>query len=111
MNARSAPARFRQGSGRLCLDFARTLRYRGTPSTTEELGGPEALAAWVAQCGPYGPSGSSGGGRVLGLPSEEDVRAARALREAAYALVTAALGPEGPGAVSTAARGRLNRAA
>ena len=45
-------ARFRQGAGRLSLDFVRTLRRRGKPGVVEELPDPEALAAWVTQCGP-----------------------------------------------------------
>ena len=35
--------RFRSGAGRPCLDFIRTLRYRGTPSETEELSDARAL--------------------------------------------------------------------
>jgi predicted RNA-binding Zn ribbon-like protein len=97
--------RFRQGAGRLCLDFVRTLRYRGTPEVTEELTDPEALAAWVAQCGPFG-----GTGRVP-LPARAAVDEARALREAVHALVMASLRDGGPAAVGTSARNRLNRAA
>lgn len=104
MSANVTPPRFRQGSGRLCLDFIRTLRYRGTPEATEELAGPEALAAWVTQFGPCGAA-------PVPRPSEADVRDARALREAVHALVTAAMGAEGPAAVSVSARTRLNRAA
>lgn len=44
--------RFRQGSGRLCLDFLRTLRHRGRPDAAEELTDPAALAAWVRQFAP-----------------------------------------------------------
>lgn len=105
MDASAAPVRFRQGAGRLCLDFIRTLRYRDTPGATEELPDAEALAAWVAQCGPCG------GGRAVPSPCEDDVREARALREAVYCLITAALGPAGPAAAGGAARARLNRAA
>jgi predicted RNA-binding Zn ribbon-like protein len=94
---------FREGAGRLCLDFLRTLRYRGTPDATEELARPADLAAWVRQCGPCG--GASG------AVDEEGVREGRALREAVYELVTAAGGPGGPGAASSGARSRVNRAA
>jgi predicted RNA-binding Zn ribbon-like protein len=98
--------RFRQGAGRLCLDFVRTLRHRGTPQVTEELGEPEALAEWVRQCGPCGGAPGS-----VPLPDGARVRAARELREAVYGLVMAALGPEGASGAGSAARGRLNRAA
>ncbi|WUH93071.1 CGNR zinc finger domain-containing protein [Streptomyces sp. NBC_00433] len=97
----TAPPRFRQGSGRLCLDFLRTLRYRGTPAVTEELADAAALVAWVRQCGPA----------VEGPRSAPDVLAARALREAVYAVITAAIAPGGPALPATAARTRLNRAA
>ncbi|MFD0576715.1 ABATE domain-containing protein [Dactylosporangium darangshiense] len=43
---------FRQGAGRLCLDFTRTLRHRGTDHAVEELPDGPSLSAWVAQCGP-----------------------------------------------------------
>ena len=39
---------FRTGSGRICLDFIRTLRWRGSDEETEELDTPEALRAWAA---------------------------------------------------------------
>ena len=54
MATTSDTVRFREGAGRLCLDFIRTLRYRGTPSQTEELPDGAALAAWIRQCGSYG---------------------------------------------------------
>ncbi|WNI15957.1 CGNR zinc finger domain-containing protein [Actinacidiphila sp. ITFR-21] len=102
----AAPVRFRQGSGRLCLDFLRTLRYRGTPEVTEELAEPEALAAWVAQCGPFGD-----GTVPVPVPAPGQLREAVTLREAVHALVLAALGPDGPAALPPAARTRLNSAA
>lgn len=119
MNDSAAPGRFRQGSGRLCLDFLRTLRHRGTPEVTERLTDPEALAAWVRQCGPCcdaltagpaagGPAGRSGAERP---PGAGQLRDAQALREAVYVSVLAALGPEGPCAVGAEARRRLNDAA
>ncbi|WP_381562412.1 CGNR zinc finger domain-containing protein [Streptomyces eurythermus] len=74
--------RFRQGSGRLCLDFARTLRLRGTAEAVEELPDTEALAAWVRQCGPC-PAGA--GDVTPGL-----VRAAQEVREAVHRLIVAA---------------------
>ncbi|MFC4033642.1 CGNR zinc finger domain-containing protein [Streptomyces polygonati] len=98
------PARFRQGSGRLCLDFLRTLRFRNTPEVTEELADPEALTAWVRQCGPCGEG-------PVAAPAPGRVAEARALREAVHALILAALGPDGPAAIPAAARARLNSAA
>jgi predicted RNA-binding Zn ribbon-like protein len=106
MRETTAPPRFRQGSGRLCLDFLRTLRYRGTPGVTEELADPAALTAWVRQCGP-----PVDGPRSAAPPTPADVLAARALREAAYALITAVTAAGGPVAVAATARTRLNRAA
>lgn len=102
----TATPRFRQGAGRLSLDYLRTLRYRGTPGVTEELADPAALVAWVRQCGPL-----IDGPRSAPLPTAADVLAARALREAAYALVTTAVATGGPVAPAAAARTRLNRAA
>jgi predicted RNA-binding Zn ribbon-like protein len=46
--------RFRAGAGRLCLDFIRTLRYRGTPSEVEELPDAAAWGAWIDAFGPFG---------------------------------------------------------
>jgi|GEM_PF-6388599 len=37
--------RFREGAGRLCLDYLRTLRH----GALEELSDAEALAAWIEQ--------------------------------------------------------------
>jgi predicted RNA-binding Zn ribbon-like protein len=76
----TSTTRFRQGAGRLCLDFIRTLRWPGTPSATEELPDAAALAAWIGQFGPLkvAPSESVG------------VAEAHALREAIRDLVDAA---------------------
>jgi predicted RNA-binding Zn ribbon-like protein len=97
--------RFRSGSGRLCLDFMRTLRLRGTDEETEELGTPEALAAWVAQLGPY-PAGTA-----VPAPAPDVLRRAHAVREAVYALLTAARTPAGPASCPPGERDVLNRAA
>jgi len=104
MTDTTAPVRFRQGAGRLSLDFLRTLRHRDTPEAVEELADPEALAAWVRQCGPYGDSPPH-------TPSREQLRDARALREAVHALIGAALGPDGPAAIPAVTRRDLNSAA
>ncbi|MEV6007580.1 CGNR zinc finger domain-containing protein [Streptomyces sp. NPDC051976] len=110
MSDSAAPAegsRFREGAGRLCLDFVRTLRHRGKGEVSEELADPAALSAWVRQCGPCTtPPGTP--------PTQDEVRDARALREAVHELLTAAMGaPEGGilNPLSAAARARLNQAA
>lgn len=103
MSPPTAAAPFRQGAGRLCLDFIRTLRYRGTDQVTEELTGPDALAAWIHQLGPYdGDPPAVTGTQVLD---------ARRLREAIYALLAAARGTAGPKATGPAALRRINGAA
>ncbi|WP_234367524.1 CGNR zinc finger domain-containing protein [Streptomyces pluripotens] len=97
--------RFRSGAGRLCLDFMRTLRLRGMEGATEELPTPEALAAWVAQLGPY-PAGVA-----VPVPTQDVLRQARQLREAVYALLVAARGDSGPGGCPPGDRALLNQAA
>jgi predicted RNA-binding Zn ribbon-like protein len=75
---------FRTGSGRMSLDFIRTLRWRGTAQALEELATPEALTAWVAQLGPYAP------GTEIPTPAQRTLDTARDAREAVYALLKAA---------------------
>ncbi|WP_262060222.1 CGNR zinc finger domain-containing protein [Streptomyces sp. STR69] len=82
--------RFRQGAGRLCLDFIRTLRHRGSPGVVEELPDAEALSAWVRQCGPCETGGHA------------DAARARDLREAVYVLITDARSGRMPDANSLA---------
>ncbi|NUS13036.1 MAG: hypothetical protein HOY69_16830, partial [Streptomyces sp.] len=106
MGDTTAAPRFRQGAGRLCLDYVRTLRYRGTPGVQEELPDGAALAAWVRQCGP-----AVDAVRSAAPPAEDAVREARALREAVYAHVAAARAGDGPAGSGPAVRNRLNRAA
>jgi predicted RNA-binding Zn ribbon-like protein len=98
----SAP-RFRQGAGRLCLDFVRTLRNRGTAGAVEELVDGPALAAWTAQIGPVLPGPEQ-------TPTSRQVSEARALREAIYELIATAR-TTGPGSCGRAARELVNRAA
>jgi predicted RNA-binding Zn ribbon-like protein len=74
-------ARFRQGAGRICLDFLRTLRYRGRPGETEELGDEAALGDWLAQFGPA---------LTAQVPSAAELAGARRLRESIYDLITTA---------------------
>jgi predicted RNA-binding Zn ribbon-like protein len=74
-------ARFRQGTGRISLDFIRTLRYRGRPGETEEFGNEAALADWLAQFGPALPDT---------FPSAAELAGSRRLREAICELITAA---------------------
>ncbi|WP_410787934.1 CGNR zinc finger domain-containing protein [Kribbella sp. C-35] len=96
------PLTFRSGSGRLCLDFLRTLRLRGQDGAAEELDSPEALAAWVAQLGPY-PDDA-----VVPVPSDAVLRQARDVRESVHAVLAAARsGSDSP----EADRALLNKAA
>ena len=84
--------RFRSGAGRPCLDFIRTLRYRGTAEEREELPDAAAWGAWIDQLGPFSSPVR---------PSSTDVDDARAVREAIRALLT--------GQVPEPVRRRLNR--
>jgi predicted RNA-binding Zn ribbon-like protein len=93
---------FREGAGRLCLDFVRTLRHRGTPEAEEELPGPAALDAWVRRFGPCADPPAA---------TPALAREARGLREAIHALVVAGCGAGGVGSAGPAAREVLNRAA
>ncbi|SEF32438.1 Conserved protein containing a Zn-ribbon-like motif, possibly RNA-binding [Amycolatopsis pretoriensis] len=74
----------------MCLDFIRTLRYRGTPSETDELPDAEAWGAWIDQLGPFTTQ-----------VKPESASDAQALREAIHELLT--------GEVREAVRRRLNR--
>ncbi|MCO6007208.1 ABATE domain-containing protein [Actinoallomurus purpureus] len=96
--------RFREGAGRLCLDFIRTLRYRGTSSASEELPDGAALATWVRQCGPCAPDDTV-------APDPAQAARARELREAVHALVIAAVRTEDPASCGDTALRHLNRAA
>ncbi|MER6800487.1 ABATE domain-containing protein, partial [Amycolatopsis mediterranei] len=84
--------KFRAGAGRLCLDFIRTLRYRGTPSETEELPDAAAWGAWIDRFGPFATP-------VRPVSAGD----ARAVREAIHELLTASARPS--------TRQRLNRVA
>lgn len=93
---------FRQGAGRLSLDFIRTLRHRGTPDAVEELPDARAAAAWITQFGPCPATGETG---------ETTAATARRLREAVYELITAARGPDGIGSCPAGAREVVNEIA
>jgi predicted RNA-binding Zn ribbon-like protein len=69
-------------SGRACLDFMGTLKYRGGAESEELLNGPECLSEWALHGGLVGAA--------VGV-TEEDLRAAIAVREAGYRVVTARL--------------------
>lgn len=84
--------RFRSGAGRLCLDFLRTLRYRGTSDATEELPDGASLRAWAEEFGSFGEMPAS----------DASARDARALREAIHELLTETV-------VRPVVRQRLNR--
>jgi predicted RNA-binding Zn ribbon-like protein len=100
-------ADFRRGAGRLSLDFVRTLRNRGTAAAVEELPDASALAAWVAQFGPF--PARPGAGQEHGAAGQAVT--ARRLREAVYQLIIAARGPGGAGSCPQAARQTVNEAA
>lgn len=108
--AAGSAGRFRQGAGRLCLDFVRTLRYRGTSAETEELPDFAAIAAWVAQCGPCGAV-QAGPDLMHPDAAEHGTRRVRALREAVYELIQAGRSPGGVAAGDPAARDLVNAAA
>ncbi|WP_433433162.1 CGNR zinc finger domain-containing protein [Nonomuraea sp. CA-141351] len=101
---------FRQGSGRLCLDFVRTLRRRGTAAAEEELPDAGALEAWVRQCGPCDPWPVASPEADDGSPASRAaaVAAAQEFREAVHALVMAARRQEPP---PSRARERVNEEA
>ncbi|WP_214320095.1 CGNR zinc finger domain-containing protein [Nonomuraea sediminis] len=63
---------FREGAGRLSLDFIRTLRRRGLAGEVEELPDVRALAAWTHQFspGPLTPTADASG---EGRPAVRDV--------------------------------------
>ncbi|MFC1433558.1 ABATE domain-containing protein [Streptacidiphilus sp. N1-3] len=114
MTAATAPVvaaapRFRTGAGRLCLDFLRTLRYRGTLDAIEELPDSAALLAWVVQCGPCGPCDPPDSQPVSDDPAQ--VRDAHSLREAVYELVTIGHSVGGVASSSFLVRELVNRAA
>lgn len=84
MPTAEADTDFRTGSGRVSLDFIRTLRWRGSDEAVEELGTSEALTAWVRQLGPYAPDAA------IPTPTPRILRTAQETREAVHALLAAA---------------------
>ncbi|MFF3446646.1 CGNR zinc finger domain-containing protein [Streptomyces sp. NPDC002667] len=105
LTSEPATPRFRSGAGRLCLDFMRTLRLRGSGDATEELATVQDLADWVAQLGPY-PADLS-----IPVPPAAVLVRARELREAVHTLLTAARGDGGAATCPAAERELLNTAA
>jgi predicted RNA-binding Zn ribbon-like protein len=70
--------RFREGAGRLCLDYLRTLRS----GTVEELPDAPAVAAWAEQFGPF---------NAVAVPRQEgSAEEARRLRESIRSLIDSA---------------------
>jgi predicted RNA-binding Zn ribbon-like protein len=94
---------FRSGAGRLCLDFIRTLRYRGQPHADEELATPERLTSWISQFGPCETTPSRS--------TPQQVTDAQALREAINELLAAARSPGGAASCPAIARRTVNAAA
>ncbi|WP_433600216.1 ABATE domain-containing protein [Nocardia sp. CA-135953] len=75
----AARLKVREGSGRICLDYVRTLRHRGSPAEAEELTDPAALTAWLCNSDPG-----------TGSPRQPDIHAvesARTLRAAVFRVV------------------------
>ncbi|MEY9890488.1 putative RNA-binding Zn ribbon-like protein [Catenulispora sp. MAP5-51] len=95
---------FRTGSGRLSLDFIRTLRWRGTEGAVEELATPEDLVAWIRLLGPFDAD------IAITAPPPATLRLARQTREAVYALLKAARATS-PADCPPEARSLLNKAA
>jgi predicted RNA-binding Zn ribbon-like protein len=98
-------AQFRHGAGRLCLDFVRTLRFRGRPEVEEELPDLEALATWVGEFGPVEVA------TVDRAAEGGQVGEAQRLREAVFELVEAARAPAGVRACPVGSVELVNRAA
>ncbi|MFD5815777.1 CGNR zinc finger domain-containing protein [Streptomyces sp. NPDC127038] len=105
LTSEPATPRFRSGAGRLCLDFMRTLRLRGTAGATEELATVRDLADWVAQLGPY-PADVA-----VAVPAASVLVRARELREAVHTLLTSARGNGGAASCPAAERELLNTVA
>jgi len=95
---------FRTGSGRICLDFIRTLRWRGTGDALEELATPEALVAWIELVGPFDAD------TEISTPTPGTLRAAQETREAVYSLLKAARTTT-PASCPPEARALLNKTA
>jgi predicted RNA-binding Zn ribbon-like protein len=106
----AAEPRFRQGAGRISLDFIRTLRYRGRPGETEELPDEAALDQWLRQFGPAieAAAPEARAPETGPRPGPAELAGARRLREAVYTLVTAA---RDGSAAPPAARETVNAAA
>jgi predicted RNA-binding Zn ribbon-like protein len=101
---------FRHGAGRLCLDFVRTLRYRGGPEADEELPDITALSAWIREFGPVRADTADGVVSVPAIGGEVAIEDAQTLREAVHHLIEGARGQAG-GPPCPKARELINRAA
>jgi predicted RNA-binding Zn ribbon-like protein len=96
--------KFREGAGRLCLDFLRTLRFAGSDHAVEELAGPAELAAWITWF-------SSDRAAPPIPPNDAQVREARLLREAIRSVLASARSISDPAPDLRRERGRINAAA
>lgn len=92
-------------AGALCLDFANTLEYRASPRELDALRSTEDVLLWGARVGglslgsPKGARPGSGGGH---LEATQQLDAARAFREAIYAVFSALAGGRSPDAKALA---------
>ena len=73
-------------SGRPCLDFSGTLRFRGSAEADELLTAPRLLSDWAIQAGLVDTAIEM---------TQHDLEMATALREAVYRVVIARLSPLG----------------
>lgn len=74
--------KFKYVSGRLCLDFAGTLKHRGSSDAEELLTNPQRLSDWAIQAGLVD--------EAIEI-SDDELAAAIAVREAIYRIVIARL--------------------
>jgi predicted RNA-binding Zn ribbon-like protein len=93
-------------SDALCLDFANTRYWRGSPEPTEELRAPEDLLRWCASAGTADPAAiAAARARWHAAPAEGEAALAAAIvvREAIFRLFAASAAGAAPGAEELAA--------
>jgi predicted RNA-binding Zn ribbon-like protein len=89
----------------LCLDFANTRYWRGSPSPTEDLAGPDGLLAWCESAGGTGDAAALARARWAAAPAAAATAfdAALALREAVFRVFAAGAQGTAPPASDLAA--------